>query len=227
LSASPSNAGTLTVDFDLSGSSLVLGPVNVANGMGATVTGMARVVLTGVNAAGMITGAMANGTVSGLALNFAVNAAVMPGLDASLVGPISITQMGTSSGPFAGGTVGLATNTFNTGLNVNLNCAGALCGAVAMLGMLTFPITQMAMISNNMAPFAVNLASLGSNATFNAAVSVMQGTQAVTLTFAGSEVARNFVPNAPQVPEPVEAGLLILGVLALCGVAAVRRQPAA
>jgi hypothetical protein len=30
----------------------------------------------------------------------------------------------------------------------------------------------------------------------------------------------------PQMPEPVESGLLILGVLALCGVAAVRRQQA-
>jgi hypothetical protein len=103
-SASPSKAGTLTVDYDLTGSSLMIGGVvNVANGMGATVTGMARVVLTGVNAAGMITGAMSNGTVSGLGLNFAINTPIVAGLDANLVGPISITQMGSAAGGFLPG----------------------------------------------------------------------------------------------------------------------------
>jgi len=225
--ANASNAGTLTVDIDLSGSTLVLGPVNVANGMGATVTGMARVVLTGVNAAGMITGAMSNGTVSGLGLTFNVNSPIMAGIDANLVGPISITQMGSSSGPFAGGTVALAQGTFSTALSVNLNCVGSLCGFISTAGMIAFPIVQMANITNDMAPFNVSLTNLGGMAALNAAVNVMNAGQAVTLTFNGSEVARNFMGNAPQVPEPVEAGLLILGVLALCGVAAVRRQPAA
>jgi hypothetical protein len=235
-SASPSKAGTLTVDFNLAGSTLMIGGVvNVANGMGATVTGAARVVLTGVNAAGMITGAMANGTVSGLNLNFAINSPIIAGLDASLVGPISITQMGSAAGGFAGGVLNLATNSFNTNLSVNLNCAGGMpptngggqCALISSAGMITFPIVQMAVISNNMAPFAVNLANLGGTASLTAAVMAMNAGQAVNLTFNGSEVARSFVPNAPQVPEPVEAGLLILGVLALCGVAAVRRQPAA
>lgn len=227
-SASPSNAGTLTVDFNLAGSTLMIGGVvNVANGMGATVTGAARVVLTGVNAAGMITGAMANGTVSGLNLNFAINSPIIAGVDANLTGPISITQMGSGSGPFAGGALNLATNSFNTALSVNLNCVGAQCALISSAGMITFPIMQMAVISNNMAPFAVSLGNLGGTASLTAAVMAMNAGQAVALTFSGSEVARNFVPNAPQVPEPVEAGLLILGVLALCGVAAVRRQPAA
>lgn len=227
-SASPSKAGTLTVDFSLAGSTLMIGGVvNVANGMGATVTGMARVVLTGVNAAGMITGAMANGTVSGLGLNFAINTPIVAGLDANLVGPISITQTGSGAGPFAGGTVALATNSFSTNLNVNLNCVGAQCALISSAGMITFPIMQMATISNNMGAFNVALGSLAMNATFGATVAAMNAGQAVTLNFSGSEVARAFVPNAPQVPEPVEAGLLILGVLALCGVAAVRRQPAA
>jgi hypothetical protein len=234
-SASPSKAGTLTVDFNLAGSTLMLGTVvNVSNGMGATVTGMARVVLTGVNAQGMITGAMANGTVSGLNLNFALNTPLVAGVDANLVGPISISQMGSASGGFAGGSLSLATNSFSTGLNVNLNCSGGMppavgggqCALVSMLGMVVFPIVQMATISNNMAPFPVALGSLGMNATLQASVMAMNAGQAVTLTFNGSEVARQFVPNAPQVPEPVEAGLLILGVLALCGIAAVRRQPA-
>jgi len=233
-SASPSKAGTLTVDFNLAGSTLMLGTVvNVANGMGATVSGMARVVLTGVNAQGMITGAMANGTVSGLTLNFAINTPIIAGLDANLVGPISITQMGSASGGFAGGSLSLATNSFSTNLNVNLNCAsnagmvgGGQCALISSAGMITFPIVQMATISNNMAPFPVALGSLGMNATFQAAVMAMNAGQAVTLTFNGSEVNRAFVPNAPQVPEPVEAGLLILGVLALCGIAAVRRQTA-
>jgi hypothetical protein len=234
-SASPSKAGTLTVDFNLAGSTLMLGAVvNVANGMGATVSGMARVVLTGVNAQGMITGAMSSGTVSNLALNFMINSPIIAGLDANLVGPISITQMGSASGGFAGGSLSLAQNSFSTSLNVNLNCAGGMpptngggqCALISSAGMIAFPIVQMATISNNMAAFPVALGSLGMNATFQAAVMAMNAGQAVTLTFNGSEVARNFVGNAPQVPEPVEAGLLILGVLALCGIAAVRRQAA-
>jgi len=221
-SATPSNAGTLTIDFNLSGSTLALGPVNVANGMGGTVTGMARLVLTGVNAAGMITGAMSNGTISGLAVNFAVNAPLLAGVDANLVGPISITQMGSAAGGFSAGVLSLATNSFNTALAVNLNCVGTLCAAIAAGAGLTFPIVQNAMISNNMAPFAVNLASLGANATLNAAVATMNAGQAVTLTFNGREAARTF-----DAPEPTEAGLLVLSVLALCGVAALRRRQTA
>ena len=225
-SATPSNAGTLTVDFSLANSTLTLGPVNVANGMGAMVSGMARVVLTGVNSAGMITGAMSNATVSGFGLNFAVNSPVVAGLDASLVGPISITQMGTSAGPFDGMAVALAQNTFNTNLSVNLNCAGAQCGLVSMVGMIMFPIVQNATISNNMGPFSLSLGSLAAGATFSAVVQQMNAGQAVTLNFSGSEVARTF-DGGVQVPEPVEAGLLILGVLALCGVAAVRSRQTA
>ena len=101
------------------------------------------------------------------------------------------------------------------------------CALISSAGMITFPIVQMATISNNMGAFNVALGSLGMNATLAASVAAMNNNQAVALNFNGSEVARTFVGNAPQVPEPVEAGLLILGVLALCGVAAVRRQPAA
>ena len=67
--AQPSKAGTLTVDFSLQGSTVALGDLlNVANGTGAgmpmnnpgtRVTGTTRVVLTGVNSAGTITGGMA------------------------------------------------------------------------------------------------------------------------------------------------------------------------
>jgi hypothetical protein len=236
--ATPSNAGTLTLDFNLASSTLTLGPVNVSNGMGATVSGAARVVLTGVNAAGMITGAMSSGTVSGLSLNFMVNTPLVAGLAANLVGPISITQMGSSSGPFAMGSVGLAQNTFNTNLSVNLDCQGAQCALVSQLGMIMFPIMQNAVISNNMGAFPVALSSLGMNAMFSASVMQMNAGQAVALNFNGQEVARMFAGggggnggnggggNGGQVPEPVESGLLILGVLALCGVAAVRRQTA-
>jgi hypothetical protein len=198
---------------------------------GATVTGQARVALTGVNAAGMITGAMSNGTVSGLGVTFNLNTPIVAGFDANLLGPVSITQVGSSSGGFSAGTLNLATNTFNTNLNVNLNCSGGTpavvnggqCAAIASLGMLTFPIVQMAMISNNMAPFPVGITGLNGSAMLSATVQQMNAGQAVTLSFRGREVARSFVA---AVPEPVEAGMLILGVLALCGVAALRRQTA-
>jgi hypothetical protein len=125
------------------------------------------------------------GTVSNLAVTFNVNTPLVAGLDASLVGPISITQMGSSSGPFSMGSVALATGTFNTALNVNLNCVGMQCALVSQLGMITFPIVQMANISNGMAPFPVGLANLGGSATLNAVVMQMNAGQAVVLTFRG------------------------------------------
>ena len=241
--ATPSQAGTLTIDFDLTGSTLALGTlVNVADNTGAgtpagnagsQVTGTARLVLTGVDASGMIIDpSMAGATISGLGVNFALNQAIvvggMPLAGANLVGPISITQMGMASGMFDGmSTVTLPTNSFSTNLNVSIDCAGALCAiipqaAAAMGLMISFPITQMATITNSMAPFAFTVGSLGGSATLSAVVMQMNTGQAVTLSFNGTQAARNFVGAA--VAEPVEAGLLIMSVLALCGVAAVRRQ---
>jgi hypothetical protein len=223
-SASPSKAGTLTVDFDLAPSTLAIGTlINVSNGMNGTVSGAARLVLTGVNAMGMITGGMANGTISGLGLNIGLNANVA-GV-ATVTGTIGVTQVGSATGAFDGMGVSLPTNSFNNMLSTNLDCTpAAICNAVAM-----FPIVTNTMIANNMGPFVFSTAGLGGGASINAAVMVMQAGQNVTLSFRGSEVARTFDAGpggGPQVPEPVEAGLLILGVLSLCGVAAVRRQTA-
>ncbi len=232
VSATPSKAGTLTVDFDLSPSTLQIGTlINVSNGMNGTVAGAAKLMLTGVNAMGMITGASAMGTISGLNLNIGLNASVA-GV-ATVTGTIAVAQMGSATGAFDGMGVSLPTNSFNNTLTTNLDCTpAAICNAVAM-----FPIMSSNPISNNMGPFVFNTASLGGMASINAAVMVMNSGQNVTLSFRGSEVARMFDGNGgggnnggnnggPQVPEPVEAGLLMLGVLALCGVAAVRRQTA-
>jgi len=139
-------------------------------------------------------------------------------------------------GAFDGMNANLAQNTFVTQLAVSLNCQGGLCALVtpvaAQMG-INFPITQMATITNNMGAFPVGLTGLNATAMLNAVVQQVNMGQAVTLTFRGQEVARNFMGNAappppppPPVPEPVKWGLLILGVLALCGVAAVRRQAA-
>jgi hypothetical protein len=235
-SASPSKAGTLTVDFDLSGSTLMLGDlINASNGMGATVTGMTRLVLTGVDSMGMVTGSMASATLQGLGLTINLNAPLVAG--ASLVGPISITQMGMATGGFDGATASLAQGSFVTNLSTNLDCVGMQCALISQLGMITFPIVQNSMISNDTGVFPVMLAGLnGSAAMLSAMVNTMNAGQSVTLAFRGAEIAgsRMFVGDAmmppmmmpPQMPEPVESGLLILGVLALCGVAAVRRQQA-
>ena len=244
--ATPSNAGTLTVDFDLTGSTLMLGTLlNVAdnNGVGmpagnpgTQVTGTARVVLTGVDASGaIIDPSMAGGSISGLGVNFTLNQPIvvngMPIAGANLVGPISITQMGMASGAFDGAALTLPTNAFTTALSVNIDCPVGQPGcdfirpiAANMMPPIVFPITQMATIANTTGPFAFALGSLGGMATLNAAVMQMNMGQAVNLAFVGAESARNFVAAPVMVPEPVEAGLLMLSVLSLCGVAAIRRQ---
>jgi hypothetical protein len=238
--ATPSNAGTLTLDFSLEGSTLMLGTLinasdNTGAGMpagnaGTQVVGMARVVLTGVDMNGVIIDpSTAGGTVSGLNVSFNLNQPVMAMglvLPANLVGPISITQMGMSAGMFNGSMVTLPTNAFVTQLATNIDCAGTLCASLPALAaslmppvIIMFPIQQMATIANNTGPFAFTLGNLAGSSTLLAAVMTMNTGQNVNLTFRGTQVARAF-----EAPEPVEAGLLMLSVLSLCGVAAVRRQ---
>jgi hypothetical protein len=242
--ASVSKAGTLTVDYSLQGSTLQLGAlITAANGVsagnpagnpGTQVTGTVRLTLTGVDASGMIIDpSTVGGSISGLGLTFNLNQVIVnmgtPINGANLVGPISITQMGTAAGTFASGAVTLPTGSFTTQLATNIDIAGPLAELVRPVaaGMgIVFPIVQMASIANTDAPFVFTVGSLGMNSTLSATVATMNMGQAVTLAFRGAESARMFVaaPQGPMVPEPVESGLLILSVLSLCGVAAVRRQ---
>jgi hypothetical protein len=240
--ASVSKAGTLQVDYSLQGSTLMLGTLlSTANGTGAgdpagnpgtQVTGSARLTLTGVDASGMIIDpSSVGGSISGLNLTFNLNQVVVvngaPISGANLVGPISITQMGTATGTFAGGMVTLPTGSFTTQLATNIDLAGPLAATIKQLaaGMgITFPIVQMATIANTDAPFVFTVGSLAANSTLSATVATMNMGQAVNLNFRGAETARMFTPAVVVVPEPVESGLLILSVLSLCGVAAVRRQ---
>jgi hypothetical protein len=74
----------------------------------------------------------------------------------------------------------------------------------------TFPIVQNVTFTN---PLSITLRDLGSGmATLDASVTGMNNALSFRLSARGR-----------QAPEPFEAGLLALGLLALCGVAALRR----
>jgi hypothetical protein len=113
-------------------------------------------------------------------------------------------------GPFDG--MAVRADGFDGGLSLNLNCVGSLCPAVAQATMTSFPIIQNVTFST---PIAVTLRGLGTGrVTLDAAVMGMSSGLAFSLSLRG------------QAPEPLEAGLLGLGLLALCASAAVRLRRA-
>jgi hypothetical protein len=209
LAATPSQA-SLVLDFDLSSTTLAFGGLEVSNGMGATVSGSARIVLEGVDSRGVIIDRTAQGTLSGLDLTFNLNRPIVAGLDATLVGPIRISQIGIITGAFDGVNLRLPATGFTANLSTNVNCVGAQCPLISQVAMIMFPIVQNLNFSN---PADQNFGLTG----LATGQAMLQGL--VMANNSGLAVSLNLRGTAP---EPVEAGLLVLGVLALCGAAAVR-----
>ena len=224
-----SQAGTLSLSFDLGGSNLNLadGLVTVPGG-GGSVAGSVNVTLNGVNSLGMVTG-MGVGTVSSFAFSAMINNAVLPGI-VTIVGSINVAQIGVATGGFDGAQLNLGTNQFQNALSGVVDCNGAGCGAVGVM----FPVPVGGTIANASGPFPINLAGLSASGAgmFNAMVAANQNGQNVVINFIGNEVARNFMGGGGdggggQVPEPLQSGMLVLGIGMLAGLAfALRRRTA-
>jgi hypothetical protein len=185
--AASSLAGTLQVQFALSGQ-VVVSPSMVST-PGST-TGLATVVLTGVNSFGAITDRNATATILGLTLQAGFSA-----------GPLQFSQKGPATNTFF---IGAATDLLGPG-------AGAAFG-IAPAG-LTLQLTRGLVgginFTNQMA-VAVQIASIGMSGASQLMFSGSFGPSDVTAQFnlLGREVARNFA----AVPEPVESGLLATGL---------------
>jgi hypothetical protein len=166
--ADSSPAGTLDVQFTLSGQ------VSVSLGFNSTpgsTTGMARVVLTGVDSSGMITGPGATGTLR----DVTVQTSLMP------IGPFTFSQLAPATGPFDGAAVSIAPMTFT------VRSLNGTSGA-------------MADFSNQLA-FAAQLASLGTPGAAQLMLNVTVGPDIVMTRFSllGREVSRSFVPEPSQI----------------------------
>lgn len=215
LGATPGQAGTLVLDFDLSGSSMSFGGPLVANGFaGNVVSGSARVVLTDVDAQGMA-GAMAQASISGLSLSFDLSTPAISGAVATLMGPVRISQMGLATGAFDG--VMFTPDGFDASLSANVSCVGSQCSIVTQLGGPSFPFVREGVpFPNPMGPpLSIALSDLGTG---------MARLSAFALTeLPGPFIAVQFSIRGRQVPEPEELSLLLLAALALYGVATQRR----
>jgi hypothetical protein len=249
--ATPSKAGTVFFDFDLSDSSLMLGDgeLSLPTGRGATVTGTARIALSGVNWATIeINDPLAAGEILSLDLRFDIRTPFIPGtstgtgsnVDATFVASLRLSQtgrvlnfddpnqMGSVVGDFDGSLVTFPAGRFNPNLAARLDCEGAQCPAVERIGMITFPLMQDRPLSNGQLPFQFSVSNFGGRATLRALImgSAGSGTPALadTLPFVLDIRGRELTRFA--IPEPVEAGLLMLGALALCSAVAVRRRAA-
>jgi hypothetical protein len=221
MTAPRSHAGILTTDFDLSGSSLALGTLlQTPNGTGSSVVrGNARVVLDGVDARGMLSSSTATVRIQGLNLTFNVNQPITAGgsplPNANFVGPVRLTQIGLATGRFDGMNAIFDQNSLTLGFAVNLDCQGSICPQIIVLAAamgLQIPIVRMFPLTNP-SPFSLTLTNLGSgrNGMLSGVFEAMNMGQAVRLNLRG------------KAPEPIESGMVLLGLLALAAASRFRR----
>jgi hypothetical protein len=227
-------ADTVGIDFDLGDSTMsFIGTINIPpdgtiHSMGATT--ILPAIKTGGGATSVQTG---SAQMKNLTLDMSIDAGTV-GI-AVITGPVFVSQVGTSTGPFTntqsvmfGGTgTGTGTGTgagMSLFISAHLRCAGLFCGLVG-----NFPID---ITGTNPAPagqaFTIFLASLNTPGAANVdgtmPVSIPPATSlgsptTGTIFLMGNEVSRTY-----EVPEPGSLAQLIPGAIALAGLSRRRRQ---
>lgn len=164
--AGPSLAGTLTLDFGLSGD--VDSPIG--RSVPGSATGTARVVLTGVDALGLVTDPSATATLQDLSVQASLGV---------IVGVFQFSQLAPVTGIFDGTTLGIP------------------AGALTLMGVAPFGGSG---TFTNQAAVAVLLTSLGDAAQVMLSGAVgTASTGMVTFDLVGRQVARNFsAPEPPE-----------------------------
>ena len=222
-------ADTVEIEFDFSDSIMsflgliTIPPDGTIHSMSATT--ILPAVQTGGGATSVQTG---SAQLKGLMVDMTLSAAV--GLGTLITGPVIVSQVGTSTGPFTntqsvmfGGTgtgTGLGMSLY---VDAYLRCVGLFCGLIG-----DFPVSSM---GPNPAPpgqtFTITLASLNTPGAANVGgtmpISIPPETTAGnpftgTVFLAGNEVSRTFVP------EPSSFAQLTSGVVVLAGLSRRRRR---
>jgi len=204
LAAPSARAGTITIDFDLTSSSIALlgGILNIPPD-GSITAASAQVTVQASNLTSPSAGAAQLGNLMVVAtVNGTVGSAVL------LTGGFSAAQNGGGAGSLSGGLANLAMATLTLNLNGLVNCIGGLCSAIG-----TFPVSAVnsASVLTGIGNLGIGgLGTLGA-ATLNGVLSFTIGGATAVLSMVGQEVSRTYVP------EPNTFALVGLGMLGLAG----------
>jgi hypothetical protein len=213
LAAPSARAGTITVDFDLTSSTVALlgGILNIPPD-GSITAASAQVTVQGSNLTSPSAGAA---QLSNLMVMATINGTV--GSSVLLTGTFSGTQLGGGAGSLSGGLANLIVATLTLNVNGLVNCFGGLCGALG-----TFPISAVNSVSVLTGFGSMGIGGLGTlgAATLNGLLPLTIGGNTMALSLVGQEVNRTFV-----IPEPNTFALVGLGVLGLAGLGWRRTRP--
>ena len=212
LGAPSALAGTITIDFDLTNSSVALlgGILNIPPD-GSITAASVQVTVQGSNLTNASAGAA---QLSNLMLMATINGTV--GGAATLTGGLSGTQLGGGAGNLSGGLANLAMATLTLNLNGLVNCFGGLCPALG-----TFPVSAVNSVSVLTGIGNMGIGGLGTlgAATLNGLLSLTIGGATAAVSLVGQEVNRTYIP------EPNTFALVGLGMLGLAGLGWRRTRP--
>jgi hypothetical protein len=203
-------AGVLTLDFDFRGSTFMARTIsgipifNVSDGVNGSVTGSARIELTGVDELGGALGFVVSGTLSDFSVVFGLNVQnfSVPNVDATLVGSIGIMQVGRADFFVFDQSQLIISPTLR--LSQDIDCVGnsSTCAQIGSVAGVMFPFSSV-LPSSSLALVLLQLGIPGS--------ATLTGMMPPT-RLSGIEVSRRFVP------EPAEMQLMILGLVAVAAV---------
>jgi hypothetical protein len=223
-------ADTVGIDFDLGDSTMsFIGTINIPpdgtiHSMGATT--ILPAIKTGGGATSVQTG---SAQMKNLTLDMSIDAGSF--LIAHITGPVFVSQVGTSTGPFTntqsvmfGGTGTGTSAGMSLFISAHLRCQGLFCSSVG-----NFPID---ITGTNPAPagqaFTIFLASLNTPGAANVGgtmpVSIPPATSLGSPTTGAIFLMGNEVSRTYEVPEPGSLAQLIPGAIALAGLSRRRRQ---
>lgn len=204
--ATPCLAGTIWIDFDLSGSSVSIPPdVDVPPGgtllPGATLTLMLRGDVPADEMSGTVLPGAA--VVEGLVVEVDVDAATL--IDASMSGDVAVTQFGPAEGSLAGDLSTLSIDSIFLELIAFIDCSGSDCGVFGV-----FPVDIEIAQFLPAQTLTVSDANTPGGATISGLIDISFAAFQMSVDLQGTETSRAFV-----VPEPGTALLVLAGLAAL------------
>lgn len=215
LPVASAEAGTISIEFDLSNSAVsLLGGIVTIPPDGSISSATATIHIQGASLSAPQAGAA---SMTGLNLAATVNGTVAS--LATLTGGLSAAQVGGAGGSLTGGLANLLIGTLTLNLTGTINCSpGGPCGVLG-----TFPLVLSGPnVLTGVGSLGVGGLGTFGAATLNALLNVTIGGNSAVVSLIGQEVNRTFTP---AVPEPGSIGLFGLGMLGLAGLGWRRARP--